>query len=440
MISIEMTQECLAISRCQTSNPSNSTEVEAFYQQVQEACENLNPKDSEQTTESNFSEMNKEEKNEEEPVDFDLHPAITSLLLSENSPAIQDRIEGDFGLSQEEQEVEQQGLLANEAPHLSKTHGMTQEVVETPGWVEIQGTIEAQRLSEASKIAHTSWLVEAELQETAFLTDQWRTVLTPLENKTTSNDPFVALEGLLSDLEQDQTLDLKWEVSSTDSSQLSPKLSTSAWVEGDPVQASQRISGGWSAQYLSEKAEELGVEAPEAGFNQRLETLLSQVSSFQDTAQVFTMPSVEAEPLTEVHWNQREVLFQQVMDHVTHLQEGDSSKLSLTLFPKHLGTMQLEFEMIQGELRGRIVTQSKEVSQWMEKAIQSLSSETLSLKTVQVETQSATDSFLFHQQQSQREQQESDYQATLWKQGAFLAEEEEGKKDTYSDQEVRFIF
>lgn len=419
MISIEMTQECLAISRCQTSNPSNSTEVEAFYQQVQEACEHLNPKDSEQTTESNFSEMNEEEKNEEEPVDFDLHPAITSLLLSENSPAIQERIEGDFGLSQEEQEVEEQGLLAKEAPHLSKTHGLTQE---------------------ASKTVHTSWLVEAESQETAFLTNQWRTVLTPSENKTTSNDAFGALEGVLSDLEQDQTLDLKWEVSSTHSSPFSPKLSSSAWVDGEAVQATSSVSGGWSAQYLSEKAEELGVEAPEAGFNQRLETLLSQVSSFQDTAQVFTMPSVEAERLTEVHWNQREVLFQQVMDHVSHLQEGDSSKLSLTLFPKHLGTMQLEFEMIQGELRGRIITQSKEVSQWMEKAIQSLSSETLSLKTVQVETQSATDSFLFHQQQSQREQQESDYQATLWKQGAFLAEEEEGKKDTYSDQEVRFIF
>lgn len=389
MISIEMTQECLAMTGRQTSNPSNSAVVETFYQQVQEACEKLNPKDSEQTTEST---MDEEGDAEEESVDFDLHPAITSLLLSENQPGIQDRIEGEFDSSEE-------------VSRLSKTQLMTQEIVETSEWIET-----------------------------------WRAALTRLEDKTQSSDPFVALEGLLSDLEQDQTLDLKWETSSTDSSQLSSKLTSSAWVGGESVQASQRLSGGWSAQYLSEKAEELGVEAPEAGLNQRLETLLSQVSSFQDTAQVFTMPSVEAETLTEVHWNQRNVLFQQMVDQVSHLQEGDTSKLSLTLFPKHLGTMQLEFEMIQGELRGRIVTQSKEVSQWMEKAIQSLSSETLSLKTVQVETQSATDSFLFHQQQSQRERQESEHQATLWKSGAFLAEEDEGRTEAYSDQEIRFIF
>lgn len=389
MISIEMTQECLAMIGRQTSNPSNLAEVETFYQQVQEACEKLNPEDSEQTTEST---MNEEGEAEEESVDFDLHPAITSLLLSENQPGIQDRIEGEFDSSEE-------------VSHLSKTQLMTQEIVETSEWIET-----------------------------------WKAALTRLEDKTQSSDPFVALEGLLSDLEQDQTLDLKWETSSTDSSQLSSKLTSSAWVGGESVQASQRLSGGWSAQYLSEKAEELGVEAPGAGLNQRLETLLSQVSSFQDTAQVFTMPSVEAETLTEVHWNQRNVLFQQMVDQVSHLQEGDTSKLSLTLFPRHLGTMQLEFEMIQGELRGRIVTQSKEVSQWMVKAIQSLSSETLSLKTVQVETQSATDSFLFHQQQSQRERQESEHQATLWKSGAFLAEEDEGRTEAYSDQEVRFIF
>lgn len=402
MISIEMTQECLAMTGRQTSNPSNSAVVETFYQQVQEACGKLNPKDSEQTTES---AMNKEGEAEEESVDFDLHPAITSLLLSENLPGIQDRIEGEFDLREGEQSVDEQVLSGEEVSHLSKTQLMTQGIVETPEWIEA-----------------------------------WRAALTRLEDKTQSSDPFVALEGLLSDLEQDQTLDLKWETSSTDSSQLSSKLTSSAWVGGESVQASQRLSGGWSAQYLSEKAEELGVEAPEAGLNQRLETLLSQVSSFQDTAQVFTMPSVEAETLTEVHWNQRNVLFQQMVDQVSHLQEGDTSKLSLTLFPKHLGTMQLEFEMIQGELRGRIVTQSKEVSQWMEKAIQSLSSETLSLKTVQVETQSATDSFLFHQQQSQRERQESEHQATLWKSGAFLAEEDEGRTEAYSDQEVRFIF
>ncbi len=402
MISIEMTQECLAMTGRQTSNPSNSAEVETFYQQVQEACEKLNPKDSEQTTEST---MNEEGEAEEESVDFDLHPAITSLLLSENQPGIQDRIEGEFDLREGGQSVDEQVLSSEEVSHLSKTQLMTQGIVETSEWIET-----------------------------------WRAALTRLEDKTQSSDPFVALEGLLSDLEQDQTLDLKWETSSTDSSQLSSKLTSSAWVGGESVQASQRLSGGWSAQYLSEKAEELGVEAPEAGLNQRLETLLSQVSSFQDTAQVFTMPSVEAETLTEVHWNQRNVLFQQMVDQVSHLQEGDTSKLSLTLFPKHLGTMQLEFEMIQGELRGRIVTQSKEVSQWMEKAIQSLSSETLSLKTVQVETQSATDSFLFHQQQSQRERQESEHQATLWKSGAFLAEEDEGRAEAYSDQEVRFIF
>ena len=413
MISIEMTQECLAMIGRQTSNPSNLAEVETFYQQVQEACEKLNPEDSEQTTEST---MNEEGEAEEESVDFDLHPAITSLLLSENQPGIQDRIEGEFDSSEEVSHLSKTQLMtqdriegefdsSEELSHLSKTQLMTQEIVETSEWIET-----------------------------------WKAALTRLEDKTQSSDPFVALEGLLSDLEQDQTLDLKWETSSTDSSQLSSKLTSSAWVGGESVQASQRLSGGWSAQYLSEKAEELGVEAPGAGLNQRLETLLSQVSSFQDTAQVFTMPSVEAETLTEVHWNQRNVLFQQMVDQVSHLQEGDTSKLSLTLFPRHLGTMQLEFEMIQGELRGRIVTQSKEVSQWMVKAIQSLSSETLSLKTVQVETQSATDSFLFHQQQSQRERQESEHQATLWKSGAFLAEEDEGRTEAYSDQEVRFIF
>ena len=128
------------------------------------------------------------------------------------------------------------------------------------------------------------------------------------------------------------------------------------------------------------------------------------------------------------------------MNQLSMMQEGDSSKLSLTLVPKHLGTMQLEFEMVQGQLRGRIVTESKEVAQWMEKAIQSLSSETLSLKTVQVETQTQMGSFGFGQEQMSQGRKESQLTTKDLEKGSYLSEEEEESISPLEiDQDVRLI-
>ena len=246
----------------------------------------------------------------------------------------------------------------------------------------------------------------------------------------------------LPELEDGQFPELKWETNKIPS--LLEDLSTSkAGIESGTLLNSETdsfLSGGWSAQVLSQKAEELGVEAPEAGLSQRINELLSQVSQLQEAAQGIGMPSVEKGASTEVNWSQRDLLMERLMNQLSMMQEGDSSKLSLTLVPKHLGTMQLEFEMVQGQLRGRIVTESKEVAQWMEKAIQSLSSETLSLKTVQVETQTQMGSFGFGQEQMSQGQKESQLTTKDLEKGSYLSEEEEESISPLEiDQDVRLI-
>lgn len=196
-------------------------------------------------------------------------------------------------------------------------------------------------------------------------------------------------------LEMSDFPELKWEVEDT-------PLMESPLENSD--EESSFLSEGWSSQTLNQKAEDWGVKAPEGGLSQRLESLLNETSlqSQGIRTSIEMIPTLET-PQTEVPWTQREVLMHQMVKHASMMQEGDVSKLSLTLFPRHLGTMQIEFEMVQGVLSGRIVTQSQEVSQWMEKAIDSLASETLSLKTIQVETQVSFNTFSFAQSQQQSE-------------------------------------
>lgn len=248
---------------------------------------------------------------------------------------------------------------------------------------------------------------------------------------------------ILPELEDSSFPTLSWETSST-RSPLESQSEVMAMPTTDLLSGSMADSfdlEGWSSQTLSKKAEELGVEAPEAGLSQRIQALLAQVSGAHPEAQAIAMQPTEPVVTTEVKWEQREMLVQRLMENLSTMKEGDSSKLSLTLVPKHLGTMQLEFEMIQGQIRGRIVTESKEIAQWMEKAIQSLSSETLSLKAVQVETQPQTGSFMFNQGQTPREQRNMDLKSMILKQGTFLSEEDsESSLESYQDQSVRLIF
>ena len=128
----------------------------------------------------------------------------------------------------------------------------------------------------------------------------------------------------------------------------------------------------------------------------------------------------------------------QIVNETLSLGEGEYKRLSLTLVPKHLGTMQLEFEMIQGELRGRIVTQSKEITQWMEKAIQSLSSEMISLKTVQVETQAQMNSFMFQQGQSSFGNSSKQSSQTPEVETSFV-EEDDVESVMMQDEQLRYI-
>lgn len=204
------------------------------------------------------------------------------------------------------------------------------------------------------------------------------------------------------------------------------------------------LNKGWSEQTLTGVAEELQIEAPSLGVTRRIEEMMNQFNLPGQSVPTISLigtesPSLEKPIPTEIQWEQREWLMNQIVNETLSLGEGEYKRLSLTLVPKHLGTMQLEFEMIQGELRGRIVTQSKEITQWMEKAIQSLSSEMISLKTVQVETQAQMNSFMFQQGQSSFGNSSKQSPQTPEVE-TFFVEEDDIESVMMQDEQLRYIF
>ena len=203
------------------------------------------------------------------------------------------------------------------------------------------------------------------------------------------------------------------------------------------------LNKGWSEQTLTGVAEELQIEAPSLGVTRRIEEMMNQFNLPGQSVPTISLigtesPSLEKPIPTEIQWEQREWLMNQIVNENLSLGEGEYKRLSLTLVPKHLGTMQLEFEMIQGELRGRIVTQSKEITQWMEKAIQSLSSEMISLKTVQVETQAQMNSFMFQQGQSSFGNSSKQSPQTPEVE-TFFVEEDDIESVMMQDEQLRYI-
>lgn len=203
------------------------------------------------------------------------------------------------------------------------------------------------------------------------------------------------------------------------------------------------LNKGWSEQTLTGVAEELQIEAPSLGVTRRIEEMMNQFNLPGQSVPTISLigtdcPSLEKPIPTEIQWEQRELLMNQIVNETLSLGEGEYKRLSLTLVPKHLGTMQLEFEMIQGELRGRIVTQSKEITQWMEKAIQSLSSEMISLKTVQVETQAQMNSFMFQQGQSSFGNSSKQSPQTPEVE-TFFVEEDDVESVMMQDEQLRYI-
>lgn len=203
------------------------------------------------------------------------------------------------------------------------------------------------------------------------------------------------------------------------------------------------LNKGWSEQTLTGVAEELQIEAPSLGVTRRIEEMMNQFNLPGQSVPTISLigtesPSLEKPIPTEIQWEQRELLMNQIVNETLSLGEGEYKRLSLTLVPKHLGTMQLEFEMIQGELRGRIVTQSKEITQWMEKAIQSLSSEMISLKTVQVETQAQMNSFMFQQGQSSFGNSSKQSPQTPEVETSFV-EEDDVESVMMQDEQLRYI-
>lgn len=203
------------------------------------------------------------------------------------------------------------------------------------------------------------------------------------------------------------------------------------------------LNKGWSEQTLTGVAEELQIEAPSLGVTRRIEEMMNQFNLPGQSVPTISLigtesPSLEKPIPTEIQWEQREWLMNQIVNETLSLGEGEYKRLSLTLVPKHLGTMQLEFEMIQGELRGRIVTQSKEITQWMEKAIQSLSSEMISLKTVQVETQAQMNSFMFQQGQSSFGNSSKQSSQTPEVETSFV-EEDDVESVMMQDEQLRYI-
>ena len=390
-MNIDKIQELIAyISNNQQTNPSgsNTAEIESFLTQFQDALKKL---ENSNKLPSGLDEI--------------------SQLGTELSK-IQD-VETD-----EEDEVKEESIVAQ--GHLFRDDLLT---------------------NETSSLTNekTDELVEASSKglelETVPLIPELEEKLTQLKEQLGALEAVEMLEGVdgfeLPELVEGMLPELKWETKTSDDSEM---------ISNDLKDS--LMSGGWSSQNLSKQAEELGVKAPEGGFNERINALLNQTSIAQNPITPLTTGAEVAQP-TEVAWSQREQLMSQIMDHVSTMHHGSSSKLSLTLVPKHLGTMQLEFEMVQGQLRGRIITQSKEVGHWMEKAIQSLSNETVSLKAVQVETQnSTTDSFFFSQQHSSgQHQSEAKTKASIWGQGRFLMEEDESMiTSNVIDEDVRLIF
>ena len=417
-----------------TAVKGDSQSIESFFEQLEQAIGNLEESITIPTEENPLAESIEEEESaklevlpsqeenhlpkEEEEVQEEL-----SLIPGWVPPVIEEEIPQEFIHSGEESSFESVEEAFKPLVWLDQTQpNPLKELTTTP--------IEDLHIETEAMTEMDVNLLSEELKVKEFV-----------EPMTWISD----MEGMsLPELEEGTSLQLEWEISSDESDSLLTKTEVSFKNENETGESF--LSKGWSEQSLMNQAQELGVKAPDGGVNQRIQSLLEQLAPKTPQAQgIFELNQVveTQKPTVEIPWNQREQLVSQIMNQTSVLKEGETAKLSLTLVPKHLGTMQLEFEMVQGQLRGKIVTQSEEVAQWMERAIQSLSSETLSLKTVQVETQNETASYLFDRNQ-RHSQQESEQQAkskltSIKRMNQVTAEEDVLMTTRETDPAVRLI-
>ena len=118
--------------------------------------------------------------------------------------------------------------------------------------------------------------------------------------------------------------------------------------------------------------------------------------------------SVVKETFSNPIWlNQKEV-FQELSVKSNLLKEGDSTRLTLKLYPKNLGLMQVELSLQNGILQGRIIVESGEVKSMMERAFQQQDwgmSQNLQI-SVDLES-SSSQQFSFSQEKPQKEMESS---------------------------------
>lgn len=83
------------------------------------------------------------------------------------------------------------------------------------------------------------------------------------------------------------------------------------------------------------------------------------------------MESFEVEqPVSESIWTNQKEIFKELVEQTTLLKEGEATRLTLKLYPKTLGNMQVELSLENGILQGKIVVESGEVKSMMERAFQ----------------------------------------------------------------------
>lgn len=75
-------------------------------------------------------------------------------------------------------------------------------------------------------------------------------------------------------------------------------------------------------------------------------------------------------PTLDSYWINQEDILNQMIEKMKLLKEGDSTRMVLKLHPRSLGDMQIELSLDKGLLHGRIVVESQEVKQMVERAIQ----------------------------------------------------------------------
>lgn len=76
------------------------------------------------------------------------------------------------------------------------------------------------------------------------------------------------------------------------------------------------------------------------------------------------------QPVTESIWTNQKEIFKELVEQTTLLKEGEATRLTLKLYPKTLGNMQVELSLENGILQGKIVVESGEVKSMMERAFQ----------------------------------------------------------------------